>query len=150
MARLDLTGQVYGRLTVLARGRDYVAPSGQRQSVWICRCECGETVERRGAHLRTGRTTSCGCWRREAPYRHHGKDIGYFGAHARVVRKHGPARGHSCVDCGAQAEEWSYTYRCPDEKYDDQGHPFCPAEHDECYEARCVLCHRTYDMEKAA
>jgi len=55
MARLDLTGQVFGRLTVLER---------RPASTWRCRCECGkETLVQTGS-LRNGRTRSCGCGRR--------------------------------------------------------------------------------------
>jgi len=61
----DLTGQVFGRLTVL--GAAYT--KGGR-SYWKCRCECGtEKVIARSA-LVSGRTRSCGCSRHDKrPYR---------------------------------------------------------------------------------
>lgn len=57
----DLTGQKFGRLTV-------VADSGERRGnniVWECSCDCGTTVRVPGGNLRSGRQRSCGCLRRE-------------------------------------------------------------------------------------
>lgn len=58
----DLTGQVFGRLTVVA---DVGNDKGGRAR-WSCRCECGGLTEVRGDHLRNGRTASCGCAQQEA------------------------------------------------------------------------------------
>ena len=58
---LDLAGQTFGRLTVIAR-----APTSERgQARWRCRCECGTEKVVRGTDLRHGGTSSCGCLRRE-------------------------------------------------------------------------------------
>ncbi|MEK4302424.1 hypothetical protein MKY30_23990 [Oceanobacillus sp. FSL W8-0428] len=58
---LDLTGDKYGRLTAMKLSyRDK-----RSNSFWICKCDCGnETVVRIG-DLRSGNTTSCGCFREE-------------------------------------------------------------------------------------
>ncbi len=53
---MDLTGQVFGRLTVVSRAED----KGGRVS-WNCRCECGNNSIVKGRHLRSGCTRSCGC-----------------------------------------------------------------------------------------
>ena len=59
---IDLTGQRFGRLTVLHRG-----VNAERSVVWICQCDC--TLEAkipvRGVQLRNGQTQSCGCLRTE-------------------------------------------------------------------------------------
>ena len=57
---IDLTGQRFGRLTVLRR-----AENRGRRVYWFCACDCGETREILGQNLRNGRVTSCGCWNRE-------------------------------------------------------------------------------------
>jgi hypothetical protein len=57
---VDLTGQVFGRLTVLHRG-----PSAGRKARWVVRCECGTEKVVSGSSLRAGGTVSCGCARRE-------------------------------------------------------------------------------------
>jgi hypothetical protein len=56
----DLTGQKYGRLTVLSvRLAD--PESKDRSRVCFCRCECGKTVDVKAASLKSGNTKSCGC-----------------------------------------------------------------------------------------
>ena len=58
---IDLTGQRFGRLTVLHR-----EPVGlSRSPRWVCRCDCGEVRTVLGPHLRSGVTRSCGCLHRE-------------------------------------------------------------------------------------
>lgn len=57
---MDLTGEQYGRLTVLFE----VEPEfrGKRKyRRWMCRCSCGNTVIVLQDNLRQGYTKSCGC-----------------------------------------------------------------------------------------
>lgn len=56
----DETGNKYGKLAVLRF-------EGMRkgQPFFICLCQCGRQVSVRGANLRSGNTTSCGCSRRK-------------------------------------------------------------------------------------
>ena len=54
---LELTGRVFGRLTVLERAEN----SKGRHSSWLCKCECGNLVTTLGTALTTGHTKSCGC-----------------------------------------------------------------------------------------
>lgn len=60
MRSLDLTGQKFGKLTVLHR-----APNQGRRTMWECECECGNITEVRTENLKNGHTTSCGCKKRE-------------------------------------------------------------------------------------
>ena len=60
-----MIGQRFGRLTVLRRAPDYVAPSGNHFALWLCRCDCGAEVRMRGDHLRDGTIVSCGCYKAE-------------------------------------------------------------------------------------
>jgi len=57
---IDLTGQVFGRLTVVERATYQISPSGVAQPRWLCRCECGTVSIKRASHLRSGSTTTCG------------------------------------------------------------------------------------------
>ena len=57
---IDLTGKVFGRLTVLR----LLEPSPAR-SHWVCRCECGQETFVHGGNLRNGISNSCGCLRAE-------------------------------------------------------------------------------------
>ena len=57
----DLTGQRFGRLTVVRRGEDYYFPNGKPGITWFCQCDCGNTKTVLGHSLRNGLTKSCGC-----------------------------------------------------------------------------------------
>ena len=52
----DLTGQRFGRLTVIDRG-----PNAKEQTRWNCVCDCGAATLVFGSSLRNGNTQSCGC-----------------------------------------------------------------------------------------
>ena len=58
----DITGQVFGRLTVVRRSDER---NRDRRRLWLCCCQCG--IERLviARLLRNGATQSCGCLRRE-------------------------------------------------------------------------------------
>ena len=69
---IDLTGQRFGRLTVL----DYLSGHRSDPGKWRCRCVCGTIVEIATYDLKRGHAKSCGCLQRElAKERHllHGK-----------------------------------------------------------------------------
>lgn len=55
---IDITGNKYGRLLVL-----YVLSENRKK--WICRCDCGRTVEVWANNLRRMHTRSCGCLQSE-------------------------------------------------------------------------------------
>lgn len=58
---IDLTGQKFGRLKVIKRGKN----KSYRAVTWICICDCGNETVVTSIALRTGRTTSCGCYSKE-------------------------------------------------------------------------------------
>lgn len=58
---IDLTGQTFGRLTVIERAEN----DKHGFACWKCRCECNAEVIVSGNHLRSGHSTSCGCRNRE-------------------------------------------------------------------------------------
>lgn len=55
-ALVDLTGNRYGRLTVL-----YQVPSTNKNSAWLCQCDCGNKSIVKAPALKSGNTKSCGC-----------------------------------------------------------------------------------------
>lgn len=58
---IDLTGQRFGRLTVIEK-----SPSRRGDKTWwSCKCDCGSTLEVWSVYLRNGTTKSCGCLNRE-------------------------------------------------------------------------------------
>ena len=56
----DLTGQRFGRLTVIEK-----SDKKGDNVFWICRCDCGNIKTINGSSLRSGRTKSCGCYSKE-------------------------------------------------------------------------------------
>ena len=54
----DEAGKIYGKLTVLKRGK---TPEGKTGAYWTCQCECGTILDIKGDYLRNGDTCSCGC-----------------------------------------------------------------------------------------
>lgn len=54
--RVDLTGQKFGRLTVISWLGD---------GKWNCKCDCGNEVQVLTYNLRNGNTKSCGCYQRQ-------------------------------------------------------------------------------------
>lgn len=57
----DLTGKVFGRLTVIKEG--IPTPSGKPR--WECRCSCGNIALAQTGNLGNGHTVSCGCIRKQ-------------------------------------------------------------------------------------
>lgn len=56
-----LDGLRFGRLLVMAR-----EATKHGHATWLCRCDCGAKPIVLGNHLRSGLTTSCGCFKRES------------------------------------------------------------------------------------
>jgi hypothetical protein len=100
---MEMIGKVFGRLTVLRRGR-----SNQKHLWWSCICSCPLRTKKqiRGDGLRSGAVVSCGCYRLEAV-----KALGYHYKPGRkfarltivketgTVKKRGPIYLCRCV-CG--------------------------------------------------
>lgn len=62
MAKLiDLTGQRFGRLTVISRSENLK----DSHAKWLCECDCGQQTAVLGKSLRKGLTKSCGCIQKE-------------------------------------------------------------------------------------
>lgn len=58
---IDLTGERFGRLTV-------IQPEGKNRHgsyMWLCRCDCGTMKVLNSSELRRGNVNSCGCLSRE-------------------------------------------------------------------------------------
>lgn len=61
---IDLTGQRFGRLTVIERAENTRSYYTTRPT-WRCRCDCGNEAIVIGENLKRGGTRSCGCLRVE-------------------------------------------------------------------------------------
>lgn len=58
MSKTDLTGVVFGLLTVLGKADMTIL---SRNAFWKCRCHCGSICYVSYTHLVRGYATSCGC-----------------------------------------------------------------------------------------
>lgn len=78
MKRKDLTGQRFGRLTVLG-------PAYSRNGIWYwnCKCDCGKCAVVEGRSLISGHTKSCGCL---VPDRTRERSTTHGGKHNRLYR----------------------------------------------------------------
>lgn len=65
----DLTGQKFGRLTVVKLNhKEQNYHKGKRNGntyLWLCQCECGNTDIVSGGHLKDGSIQSCGCLQKD-------------------------------------------------------------------------------------
>lgn len=58
---IDLTGKKFGRLTVISR----FGSTKSKSATWLCKCECGNEKIVQTCHLKSGATTSCGCYQKQ-------------------------------------------------------------------------------------
>ena len=140
---IDITGHRFGRLTVTRN----VGCDSQRNRLWQCICDCGNTSAVSSINLRNGRTRSCGCLHAEQSALNGAassyKDIvGYHGAHIRVYKEYGKASGYECEHCTNVAEDWALMKRASRVWEDEYGYYSCNPDD---YMPLCKLCHQEYD-----
>lgn len=82
---LEITGKVFGNLTVMRRAGSTNPATGKgRKSLWFCQCTCGRSVTVLGHNLKSGRTKSCGV----CPYETHGlTDHPLYGVYKGMKRR---------------------------------------------------------------
>lgn len=100
---IDLTGQQYGKLTVVRQDTD--SKSSTPGAKWICRCECGKEVSVLAKRLKSGQTKSCGCLQHEKRNYIVYNLIGERFGHWTVLRKDSNRSGNGTYyfcqcDCG--------------------------------------------------
>jgi len=69
---LDLTGMRFGKLVVVELSH----LDKNKQSLWLCKCDCGNTTVTRGNTLHRGRVKSCGCYYKEVVGKQNEKSFG--------------------------------------------------------------------------
>jgi hypothetical protein len=73
---IDLTGNIFGRLTVIKRVNNKC-----NKTMWLCRCNCGMEKIVYAISLRSGGTRSCGCLHKEG---NHKLDYGLASTRTRI------------------------------------------------------------------
>lgn len=79
---IDLSGQVFGMLTVVREG----GRTKHGNVVWVCKCSCGTVKSIPSGSLRSGHSKSCGCTRAALAAATHTKHGGYKSPEYRVWR----------------------------------------------------------------
>lgn len=92
--RLNLKGQQFGKLTVLAP-----AENVGRHTAWRCRCECGNELDVMTYALRSGSKVSCGCWSKVG-IDYTGQTIGDLHVLGRAPNVDGSSAWYCQCECG--------------------------------------------------
>ena len=95
--RKDLTGLRFGKLTVLGRSGNK-AKDGNL--LWLCKCDCGNTIEMTKRRLITGNTRSCGCGKKRPLKDWTGKKFGMLTVVSYAGKEKGFHLWHCRCDCG--------------------------------------------------
>ena len=98
--RLDLTGQRFGKLTVIAP-----ADNIEGRTAWRCRCDCGNEIIVKTYHLRDGHTKTCGCTRENGLALHYVDGTCVEMLKAKTVRKNNTS-GVPGVDWLSSRKRW--------------------------------------------
>jgi hypothetical protein len=72
-----------------------------------------------------------------------GDAVSYEGWHSRIRNARGSADGYQCVDCGQQANDWSYDHASDSETTSPDGPYALDMDH---YQPRCRRCHIALDF----
>lgn len=77
--RKDIVGQKFGRLTAISFSKSIRTNSSSpgTRLFWNCTCDCGKKVVVSGTNLRTGNTSSCGCYAIDMTKKANTKESGY-------------------------------------------------------------------------
>lgn len=109
--RKDLTGQHFGRLTVIALKEIDV---NNKYAIWHCKCECGNEVDIAGYSLTHGRTKSCGCLNKELASQRSlqdltGKTFGKLTVLYRATEIGDRVKWHCKCSCGNEKDIEAYS-----------------------------------------
>lgn len=98
----DLTGQRFGKLTVLEK----TDKTENNYRLWRCACDCGGEILVNTKHLKNGIVTNCGCIPKTNARRGNvaedltGQTFGYLTVIKRAENRHGRTNWLCCCECG--------------------------------------------------
>ena len=111
----DITGHRYGMLTVVQRASP---KKGYHGTMWLCVCDCGNETVANAQNLKSGNTTSCGCYgnrKRVESVRIHGKSGTrlhriWKAMHTRCYNSNSPAYKYYGGRGIGICDEWKYSF----------------------------------------
>lgn len=95
---LELSGMNTGHATVIKRAQN----NNNRHSKWLCVCDCGKKFIAYGSHLKSGRTTSCGCFRLKQVIKHGQSDTREYNSWKSAKRRVLNTRNGRWMDYGGR------------------------------------------------
>lgn len=99
--RKDLTGLRFGKLTVLGKSGNKAKDGNP---LWLCKCDCGNTIETTKRRLITGNTRSCGCGKKPPLKDWGGKRFGMLTVLSYARKENGFHVWHCRCDCGNEVD----------------------------------------------
>ena len=140
-------GERFGEWTAL----EEVDPSGGHRT-WLVECSCGTRARVTKQNLVLSFSTECLGHEARTEYRpEEHLDDSYSAVHQNITKRRGYASEHPCVDCGEQAEHWSYVGGSDHEMVStlprSLGSRYSPYIYED-YEPRCRPCHGSYDRRR--
>lgn len=99
---IDLTGRVFGRLTVIKRVPNKKAGT----TLWECRCICGNKTVTSTSSLKSGLCRSCGCLHREAASQQGKKSATHNKTNTRLYRVWGNMKTRCYNKKNKNYERW--------------------------------------------
>lgn len=99
--RKDLTGLRFGKLVVAGKSGNQAKDGNP---LWLCRCDCGNTIETTRRRLITGSTRSCGCGRKPPLKDWVGKKFGMLTVLSYACKENGFHLWHCRCDCGNEVD----------------------------------------------
>ena len=105
--KLDLTGQRFGKLTVLAPAENMGS-----LTAWLCRCDCGVQCVVPTKRLRDGHRTSCGCDRSQTTGEYGRASLTYVdGTCVEMIRANTRRRNNTSGEPGVEWRRDQKTWR---------------------------------------
>lgn len=106
----DLTGQKFNKLTILS----HAGKNKTGQSLWLCRCECGNEKIVSAHHMKASTVKSCGCLlksenRSNCATRHGGTDTPEWTSFHAAKKRCNPLRGDKFPDHAGRGIEFRFT-----------------------------------------
>lgn len=85
--RRDLTGEVFGRYTVLGPAEPHITPNGAKAKMWHCRCACGTEKDVYESNLLHSKNQSCGCYTLDRLTKHGMTGTKLYGVWQGMIRR---------------------------------------------------------------
>lgn len=106
----DLTGNMYNKLTVIS----YKGKNSTGQSLWVARCECGNTKIVTAHHMKSNSVKSCGCLaspdaRANYATRHGGTKTPEYESFHAAKKRCNPEKAEEFPDHAGRGIEFRYT-----------------------------------------